>query len=156
MKRVNSAIHANLPHDGGDCALLARIAREFNDEITFKSSYEQAREQDPTNSKFMRLALESSPLPPILIYQMEKVGSTALIKSFEKLEIPNLVYREHYLSWRRIAGEHFNNYLVPQEVPTKKAITDVNRQILGDNSDGRLSPWFESRLLGLSLLFFKI
>ncbi len=57
-------------------------------------------------------------LPPILVYQMGKVGSTAILKSLQRLNLYNRVYHAHFLSKSGIKSvEDYYRSLPYIEVP---------------------------------------
>ncbi|MER5703737.1 putative capsular polysaccharide synthesis family protein [Micromonospora sp. NPDC002296] len=78
--------------------------------------------------------------PPILIYQMGKVGSTSLWETLTRSGIPNPVYKVHYLSDHGIreGGAVFTHLLgVPGTLPHSDAVREV-RELLTDEPD---RPW---------------
>ncbi|MBF0450245.1 MAG: glycosyltransferase [Candidatus Magnetomorum sp.] len=47
--------------------------------------------------------------PPILIYQMGKVGSKTIMRSLEETNIPNFIGHAHSLTWINITQDHYKN-----------------------------------------------
>jgi len=54
--------------------------------------------------------------PPVIIYQMGKVGSTALLESLQTTDIPNMVYSAHFLSHKGM--DDAEKYFLSQSKPT--------------------------------------
>ena len=54
--------------------------------------------------------------PPVIIYQMGKVGSTALLESLQTTDIPNMVYSAHFISHKGM--DDAEKYFLSQSKPT--------------------------------------
>lgn len=78
--------------------------------------------------------------PPVLVYQMGKVGSTSVWETLTRSALPNPLYKVHYLSDQGIeeGGSVFSHLLgVPGTLPHSDAVREV-RELLAAEPD---HPW---------------
>lgn len=88
----------------------------------------------------MRRAGTATGAPPVLVYQMGKVGSTSVWETLTRSALPNPLYKVHYLSDQGIeeGGSVFSHLLgVPGTLPHSDAVREVRARLAAEPGQ----PW---------------
>ena len=78
--------------------------------------------------------------PPVLIYQMGKVGSKTVEATLKALSIPNPIYHVHFLSWQQIEAieQYYRNQGHPRQLSESRAVRGLLDMTSGRKSSCKI------------------